>query len=94
MNFLVDAQLPPGLVRWSDEHGHTAFHVQEFDLADAEDRMIWDHALQIGAIILTKDDDLPSGLLVRLQVRSSYGFGSEIPLIEYSLNGSSQDGGL
>jgi len=45
------------LVRWLDEHGHTAFHVQDFDLAGAEDRMISDYALQIGAIILTKDDD-------------------------------------
>ena len=46
MNFLVDAQLPPGLARWLDEHGHTASHVQDFDLADAEDRVIWDHALK------------------------------------------------
>ncbi|HQU92362.1 MAG TPA: DUF5615 family PIN-like protein [Pyrinomonadaceae bacterium] len=57
MNFLVDAQLPPGLARWLDERGHTASHVQDFDLGDAEDRLIWDHALKLGTIIVTKDDD-------------------------------------
>lgn len=57
MNFLVDAQLPPGLVRWLNEHGHVAHHVLALDLADAEDHTIWDHALKTGAIVLTKDED-------------------------------------
>ena len=57
MNFLVDAQLPPGLARWLAEQGHTAQHVDKLGLGDAGDVTIWNHALSINAIIVTKDED-------------------------------------
>ncbi len=57
MNFLVDAQLPPGLARWLAEKGHTAQHVLELDLTDAEDGTIWNYAIGVDAIIVTKDED-------------------------------------
>jgi len=57
MNFLVDAQLPPGLARWLTDAGHSARHVNELGLAGAEDSTIWDQALGISAVIVTKDED-------------------------------------
>ncbi len=57
MNFLVDEQLPPGLVYWLREQGFSAEHVNEISLADGEDTTIWNHALAIDAIIVTKDED-------------------------------------
>ncbi len=57
MNFLVDAQLPPGLARWLTDQGHFAQHVEELGLADAEDSTIWNHAVSIDAVIVTKDED-------------------------------------
>lgn len=57
MNFLVDAQLPPALAGWLADQGHSAQHVNDIDLADAEDSVIWNHALGVNAIIVTKDED-------------------------------------
>jgi predicted nuclease of predicted toxin-antitoxin system len=57
VNFLVDAQLPPRLARWLADQGHSAQHVNDIGLAGAEDSVIWNHALGINAIIVTKDED-------------------------------------
>lgn len=57
MNFLVDAQLPPGLARWLAAQGHLSQHVQDLGFADAEDSTIWDYAISKGAVIVTKDED-------------------------------------
>lgn len=57
MTFLVDAQLPPALARWLCQQGHTAAHVEDVGLREAEDIAIWNHALSSGVIIVTKDED-------------------------------------
>lgn len=57
MKFLIDAQLSPGLAGWLIKKGHTATHVHEIFLTTAQDSEIWDHALQDGSIIVTKDED-------------------------------------
>ncbi len=57
MKFLVDAQLPPALAGWLREGGHDAAHVEDVGLREATDGLIWEHALQIGAAIITKDED-------------------------------------
>ena len=57
MRFLVDAQLPPALARWLTAKGHHAEHVVECGLLTASDSDVWDHAVRIGATILTKDED-------------------------------------
>lgn len=57
MIFLVDAQLPPALARWLAEQGNTAEHVDDVGLREADDIVIWNHALSSGAIIVTKDED-------------------------------------
>ena len=57
MKFLVDAQLPPSLVAWLRKLGYEADHVGEVGLREAPDGAIWLHALQSGAVLVTKDED-------------------------------------
>jgi predicted nuclease of predicted toxin-antitoxin system len=57
MRFIVDAQLPPALARMLASKGFSAEHVMDVGLGDSTDSAIWDYALGIGAIILTKDED-------------------------------------
>lgn len=57
MKFLIDAQLPPALAHWLQSQGHDAQHVGDAGMLDAEDDPIWAHALNVGAAILTKDED-------------------------------------
>jgi predicted nuclease of predicted toxin-antitoxin system len=57
VKFLIDAQLPPALARWLREAGHEAAHVEDAGLREASDSAIWAHALQSGAVIVTKDED-------------------------------------
>ena len=57
MNFLVDTNLPPGLVALLVAQGHTAKQSSEIGLAQATDRAIWQAAKADGACIITKDED-------------------------------------
>jgi predicted nuclease of predicted toxin-antitoxin system len=57
MLFLVDAQLPPALAKWLIGQGHSASHVLDLGLERADDRAIWKRAIELGAVILTKDED-------------------------------------
>lgn len=57
MKFLVDARLPPALAHWVREAGNEADHVEDVGLREAHDDAIWEHALQSGAVIMTKDED-------------------------------------
>ncbi|MDX6614359.1 MAG: hypothetical protein QOD75_3545 [Blastocatellia bacterium] len=57
MIFLVDAQLPPALANWLTQQGHTAQHVDELGLRNADDAVIWNWGLSRKAIIVTKDED-------------------------------------
>lgn len=57
MRFLVDAQLPPALARWIGDQGHDAEHVFDIDLETASDSTIWDRAVTMQAVIVTKDED-------------------------------------
>ena len=57
MKFLIDAQLPPGLVRLLISSGHSAEHVFETGGLGAKDEDIWIYAKQTGATIITKDED-------------------------------------
>ena len=59
MKFLVDAQLPPAVARWLRDAGHDAQAVREVGLREAEDDVIWKHALTTKAVIITKDEDFP-----------------------------------
>lgn len=57
MKFLVDQKLPPALTAWLQARGHEAEHVRNIGLRDAEDPDIWRHAMDVGAVILSKDED-------------------------------------
>lgn len=57
MRFLVDAQLPPALVRLLSEKGHIAQHVIDIGLLTASDAAIWSYAAAHNAVVVTKDDD-------------------------------------
>jgi predicted nuclease of predicted toxin-antitoxin system len=57
VKFLVDANLPPALARWLASQGHEAHHVAELGLEAMADRAIWRRAIEMGACIVTKDED-------------------------------------
>jgi predicted nuclease of predicted toxin-antitoxin system len=57
LRFVVDAQLPPALARRIESLGHGAEHVFDRGLAKAADSEIRKHAAEIGAAIVTKDED-------------------------------------
>ena len=57
MRFLVDAQLPPVLARWIAAKGHYAQHVADFGMAGAPDQQIWEKAIELKSVIISKDED-------------------------------------
>jgi predicted nuclease of predicted toxin-antitoxin system len=57
LRFLVDAQLPPALARRIESLGHSAEHVADRGLLTAADKEIRKQAAEIGAAIVTKDED-------------------------------------
>jgi len=57
VKFLVDAQLPPALAQWLRDAGHDAQHVDELGLRNADDAVLWQHALDSRAAVITKDID-------------------------------------
>ncbi|MEM8963845.1 MAG: DUF5615 family PIN-like protein [Acidobacteriota bacterium] len=65
MRFLVDAQLPPALARWLASLGHQAEHVANRDLADASDSRIWQEAIELEAVLITKDEDFATLRTIR-----------------------------
>jgi len=57
MRFLVDAQLPPALAEWFQQHGHEAKPVRDVNLRNADDSSIWKYAVANGDVVVTKDED-------------------------------------
>ena len=57
MRFLIDAQLPPGLVDLFVDAGHEAVHVTDVGLLTEQDSKISTYAVQEEMIIVTKDED-------------------------------------
>jgi len=57
MRFLVDAQLPPGLVHFLEQRGHEAKAVRDVGLREAQDRTIWAFAISGNWVVVTKDED-------------------------------------
>lgn len=63
MKFLVDAQLPPALAHFLKKAGHSAVHVTDVGLKNADDSAIWDHASENHLVIVTKDEDFAERVL-------------------------------
>ena len=59
MRFLIDNQLPRALVQALVGAGHSAEHVLDLGMGQADDTDIWEHARSTGAVIVTKDEDFP-----------------------------------
>jgi predicted nuclease of predicted toxin-antitoxin system len=57
VRFLIDAQLPPGLVNLFVDAGHEAVHVTDIGLLTEQDTRIGTYALQEGMIVVTRDED-------------------------------------
>lgn len=57
MKFLVDANLPPARAHWIISEGHEAIHDVDLNMQAASDHDIWKRAREIGACIVTKDED-------------------------------------
>ena len=57
MTYLIDNQLPVGLVRHLRSHGLQASHVADCGLDRASDQEIWDYAAANGYVIVSKDED-------------------------------------
>ena len=66
MKFLIDAQLPPGLVRWFEARGLDAVHVFELGLGAATDNEIAARTETEGYVLISKDEDF---MLLRLPDR-------------------------
>jgi len=83
LKFVIDAQLPPALVRALRDAGHDASHVADLGLVSAPDKVIWQEARRRNAVIITKDEDFAVGGAAR--------FGSPAPsVIWLRLGNSSQ----
>ena len=68
MKFLIDAQLPPFLVRLIQEAGHEAIHVADIGMSSSEDTIIWNYAASNSMVILTKDEDFAARIQLRPEI--------------------------
>lgn len=57
MIYLIDNQLPVGLVGHLKAHGLDAVHVSQCNLDRATDKEIWDYAKSHNCVIVSKDED-------------------------------------
>jgi len=64
MRFLIDTQLPAALKPLIAASGFTVEHVLDLKMGRAKDTAIWDYAEQIGAAIISKDEDF---IILKLQ---------------------------
>lgn len=60
MKFLIDQNLPVGLLDVLSALGHEAVHVKPLGLSTAPDERIWRTAESLGAVIVSKDSDFMS----------------------------------
>lgn len=78
MRFLIDQNLPIGLLDVLIVLGHEALHVRQLGLSTASDHLIWNTAVTLEAVIVSKDSDFISFAarekagtsLVRLRIRN------------------------
>lgn len=57
MNFLIDAQLPPGLAYRLSQAGHSAVHLHGALAQEATDIDVAQEANRRGAVLVSKDED-------------------------------------
>jgi predicted nuclease of predicted toxin-antitoxin system len=64
MRFLIDAQLPPALVRLLEDMSHEASHVLDHHLEASDDEAIWRKAERQRAVIISKDEDIATRVII------------------------------
>lgn len=64
MRFLIDTQLPVALKPLIAASGCQVEHVLDLDMGRAKDTSIWGYAEQVGATIISKDEDF---IILKLQ---------------------------
>jgi predicted nuclease of predicted toxin-antitoxin system len=64
VRFLIDAQLPPALARMLSARGHLAEHVTDIGPADASDADLWQYAFEHEAVLVTKDEDFATTVVL------------------------------
>jgi predicted nuclease of predicted toxin-antitoxin system len=57
MIYLIDNQLPVGLLGHLQAHGLEAIHVSRCGLERASDQTIWDYAKAHNCVVVSKDED-------------------------------------
>jgi predicted nuclease of predicted toxin-antitoxin system len=57
MIYLIDNQLPVGLVAYLQAHGLDASHVSDRGLERSSDQEIWNYAKEHNCVIVSKDED-------------------------------------
>jgi predicted nuclease of predicted toxin-antitoxin system len=68
VRFLIDAQLPPGLMNLLVDAGHEAVHVTDVGLLTEPDTTICAYAVREEMIVVTKDEDFVQMRLLSTEV--------------------------
>ncbi len=72
LHYLIDNALPPVFATWLREHGVSAAHVRDFDLAAADDSVILAHAIEHDQVIVSLDTDFGMLLAMRASAKPSF----------------------
>ena len=57
MRFLLDQNLPASLIPLLADFGHEGLHAKSIGMAEATDREIWARAVELAAVVVSKDSD-------------------------------------
>lgn len=76
MKLLCDANISPRLVELLSDLFPESTHVSRVDLERADDRAVWDDAIEHGFVLVSKDEDFHQLAFLYGHLPRSYGCGS------------------